>query len=781
MARAGRYLVILLSLPVLFASLAAAQAGEAGFDPYPLRPADTSSPRDTLQTFLADSTTALDAWRLGAVSLASARALERALDTLDFSATPYSNSYVVRQQRMLLLREVLDRIAIPPEDVIPGDSEVATAGITEWALPDTPITIVRLEDGPRAGEFLFSADTVEQLDRLYRKARELPYKAGALAGIYDAWEDSSQTPDALERAARARLRQVDTSSPRSTLMGFLDSVNRAYALVKEADAKLLSKPPAMTQSEALKIEAQAQSLLQRAVMTLDLGQVPNALREDVGIETVLALKEIFDRRQLPPLDSIPDAKDVAEARRSSSGLFPPSTGPLYWRFPDTEIEIVQIVEGEKQGQFLFSADTVSKVKGYYEKVRDLDYRKQVPGTTAADFEDVGHTTEGFFDYYISTPGYLLAPAHYYGRLVNNLPPWFKAMYHEQTYWQWIGLLVSVVLAIAISIIIFRLFNWMRSRLKLAVEGWLMVLPPVGIALIAIAVVDFINHDLNITGSVVTVVRMAGNVIVIVMMGWGIFNLCKAVAETVIASPRIHDQSLDATLWRVCGRILGFLLAAWIVIDGIRDLGADLLPVLAGLGVGGLAVALAAQKTLANYIGSLILFANRPVRVGDFCRYGDQVGTVESIGLISTRIRSLERTIVTVPNAEFSEMKLENFAMRDRRLFKVTLQLRYETTHEQMQRILEELRELLMGHPAVDPDVARVRFVGFGTYSKNLEVFTYLCCQDQGVFLALQEDLLLRMETIIDEAGSGFAFPSQTNYVIGGASIAGSPGVPLGGA
>ena len=216
--------------------------------------------------------------------------------------------------------------------------------------------------------------------------------------------------------------------------------------------------------------------------------------------------------------------------------------------------------------------------------------------------------------------------------------------------------------------------------------------------------------------------------------------------------------------RIVSRVTGFLLAAGILLWGIRHLGADLIPLLAGLGVGGLAVALAAQRTFANLIGSLILFVNKPVKVGDFCRYGDHIGTVESIGLISTRIRSLERTIVTVPNAEFSEIKLDNFALRDQRLLSTVLQLRYETTPEQMRYVLATLREMLLGHPMVTPEPARVRFSNFGAYSKDLEVFAYLRCQDQDVFCAIREDIFLRIDEIVADSGTGFAFPSQTAYL-----------------
>jgi len=201
------------------------------------------------------------------------------------------------------------------------------------------------------------------------------------------------------------------------------------------------------------------------------------------------------------------------------------------------------------------------------------------------------------------------------------------------------------------------------------------------------------------------------------------------------------------------------LAVWVA----HSFGVPVAPLLASLGVGGLAIALAVRPTLENVIGGFILFADKPVRVGDFCRYGDAIGTVEEIGLRSTKIRSLERTTITVPNAEFSQMKLDNFAKRDLRLLRTVLQLRYETTPEQMRWILAKLRELLLGHPMVAPEPARVRFVGFGAYSKDVEIFAYLRCQDQDTFLAIQEDILLRVGDIVFEGGSGFAFPSQTTY------------------
>jgi MscS family membrane protein len=215
----------------------------------------------------------------------------------------------------------------------------------------------------------------------------------------------------------------------------------------------------------------------------------------------------------------------------------------------------------------------------------------------------------------------------------------------------------------------------------------------------------------------------------------------------LMQPREGDKRVvDPALTRLLFRLLGIVLAAFILIYAAEFLGMSIAPLVAGLGVGGLALALAIRPTLENVIGGFTLFADRPVRVGDFCRYGSDVGMVHEIGLRSTRIRSLERTLVTIPNAEFSQMKLENFAVRDTRLLRTTLQLRYETTMDQLRYLLAELRKLLLGHPMVTEVPARVRFLDFGEYSLNVEIFAYV---------------LFRIADIVHQSGTDFAYPTQT--------------------
>ncbi|CAN5164781.1 hypothetical protein BH23BAC2_BH23BAC2_12750 [soil metagenome] len=201
-----------------------------------------------------------------------------------------------------------------------------------------------------------------------------------------------------------------------------------------------------------------------------------------------------------------------------------------------------------------------------------------------------------------------------------------------------------------------------------------------------------------------------------------------------------------------------------VIAVLLNLGYDVTTGLAALGIGGLALALGAQKTMENFVGSVSLIADQPVRIGDFCKVGTTVGTVEKIGMRSTRIRTINRTVVTIPNGQFSSETIENYAHRDRFFFGPTLDLRYETSPDQIRYLLVEVRSMLYSHPMVINDTARVRLIELGESSIKLEVFSYIETRQFEVFLEVKEDLLLRIMDIVTTSGTEFAFPSQTIYM-----------------
>ena len=219
----------------------------------------------------------------------------------------------------------------------------------------------------------------------------------------------------------------------------------------------------------------------------------------------------------------------------------------------------------------------------------------------------------------------------------------------------------------------------------------------------------------------------------------------------------------ASLLRLARRFADIIVIFVGVLVLFRRLSIDPTPALAGLGVGGIAVALAAQKTLENVIGGMSLIFDRAVTEGDFLKVGDTVGSVDHVGLRSTRIRTLDRTVVTVPNSQIANMSLETLSARDTFWFHPIVGLRYETTSEQLKAILSDFRALLADRRDVDQETLRVRFVRMNVYSLDVEIFAYLRARDWDHFLELQEPLLFAVMEIVRNAGTDIAFPSQTLY------------------
>jgi MscS family membrane protein len=210
-----------------------------------------------------------------------------------------------------------------------------------------------------------------------------------------------------------------------------------------------------------------------------------------------------------------------------------------------------------------------------------------------------------------------------------------------------------------------------------------------------------------------------------------------------------------------------LVVAGIV--ALAQLGVSVASLVAGLGIGGLAVALAAQKTLENLFGTLSIGIDQPMREGDFVKLYDFVGTVEQIGLRSTRIRTLDRTVITVPNGELANQRIESFAVRDRMRLATTIGLVYGTTAQQMRNILAELEAILRRHPKIWPDAMTVRFKELAASSLDIEIMAWFQTDDGTEFQAIRQDILLDFMTAIEQHGSSIAFPTRTVHVATGAA------------
>ncbi len=203
------------------------------------------------------------------------------------------------------------------------------------------------------------------------------------------------------------------------------------------------------------------------------------------------------------------------------------------------------------------------------------------------------------------------------------------------------------------------------------------------------------------------------------------------------------------------KIVVVLFAALFWLDNV---GFNITTLLAGLGVGGIAIALVLQKPLEDVFGAITLYTQQPIRVGDFCRFGDQAGIVEEIGLRATRGRTLDKTLITIPNAKLAGEYIDNFSMRDRFRYKPTIRLRYDSTPDQIRNVLEGIRNLIDSHPKTVKEGARVRFETIGQHSFDIKPNVYLETKDYAEFLEITEELNLKIMDIVAESGTSFAFP-----------------------
>ncbi len=368
----------------------------------------------------------------------------------------------------------------------------------------------------------------------------------------------------------------------------------------------------------------------------------------------------------------------------------------------------------------------------------------------------------------------LIPALYleygYGALGELLPaPFFTIRFLEVQLWQWIGLILIMLLSFAVACVIRAVFQRIMApitrRTDTDLDDKLVALASrPATLLIALLCFTAVSRLLRLSVPVHEALVILEKVFAVLVVTWLFVRLADVVADVARNRLEIQGRKSLVAILPLGRKTVKVLMAILAFVAMLQTLGFNVTGLVAGLGVGGLAVALAAQKTLENLFGGVTLSADQPVRVGDFCRFGDKVGTIEDVGLRSTRIRTLDRTLVTIPNAEFSQMQIENFAARDRIRLHLMIGLRYETTPDQLRHVLTQLRKLLLAHPKVHPDPARIRFFGFGAYSLDLEVFAYVLTQDYSEFLAVREDIMLRMMDIVAESGTGFAFPSQTLYL-----------------
>jgi MscS family membrane protein len=358
----------------------------------------------------------------------------------------------------------------------------------------------------------------------------------------------------------------------------------------------------------------------------------------------------------------------------------------------------------------------------------------------------------------------------YGVLERFLPKiFFELQFLDIALWQWNGLLVLVLLAAIASwfltVFVMRLLGTVVAFTKTTIDDKLRV-EAAGPIRLAIAVLLFRLGlvPLGLGVKATEFISSLLSALFIVAVAWLLLRVTD-VLSSVVEARLVERGEVGAIGLVPPGRkFVKAIVVIFAFVAILSNFGFNVTALVAGLGVGGIAVALAAQKTIENLFGGIMLYADRPVRVGDFCRFGDKMGTVEEIGIRSTRIRTLDHTVITIPNAMFSNMEIDNITARERIRLLAVVTVRYETTPDQLRYILVEIRKLLYSHERIIPDTPRVRFINFGAFSLDIEVLAYSNTTDWAEFLGIREDIFLRIMDIIEASGTGFAFPSQTLYM-----------------
>ncbi len=396
------------------------------------------------------------------------------------------------------------------------------------------------------------------------------------------------------------------------------------------------------------------------------------------------------------------------------------------------------------------------------KVKDLD----VP-------VDVERGSDGRWRFSGSTMDALpmLWDAHGHGPIVELLPrELIDIQILEVALWQWIAIGLLMVVGWLAALVIAPMLEWLvRSASRdtgWQAIGWRMLnASHRGLRwFAALFVLRAGAGALELAVPAQEALRVITTAVGSLVAAWAIASAISggalALQERALASGR---QGLLAVIMLV-RRTLQVL--AWVlgVIIAATAAGFDMTGVLAGLGIGGIAVSLAAQRTIENIFAGVSIVADRPVRVGDTCRFGTRVGTVERIGMRSVSLRSPERTLVTIPNSQFASGEVESLAARDRMRVFMTIGLRYETSRAELVQVMRRIDALLHAHERVLREGIRVRFAGFGASSLDVEIQAYIDTRDWEEFLALREDVLLQIMGAVEECGSGFAFPSSTVYL-----------------
>lgn len=482
------------------------------------------------------------------------------------------------------------------------------------------------------------------------------------------------------------LEPVDTSSPRATLQGFIDTMDTRYDLTlgeNGAITQYLTSRRFFPEPGFMPRLIRSMNLFRaRATNYLDLTDLPEATQTESAWRLVIQLKEILDRLNIPPYAEVPDNAQMDAAKK------------LKWAIPKTDIRIVKIQTGAREGEYLFSRETVAKLPDFYEAVKNEPYK---PRGTLGWYEFAFHTPSGV----AMALGDIIPPRWFF-----EMPEWTRTLVLDQPIWRWVGIFLTLAVMLAVYRLANRLRRLARESNRLAAI-WVKLLPATSLMITIPPALWFMGEVLRVSPMIFSGLNLFLWGVFYLARTWLIWSVGGVLAEWLIGVERLHTSSIDSQLIRLVLRLASGLVAVAVLVEGANRLGLPAYSVIAGLGIGGLAVALAGQQTLANLFGSLIIMFEKPFRVGHSIKTPSVEGVVEDVSFRSTRIRTSDNTLVSVPSSELANHKIENLSVRKVWRVRKHLHLSIDTPAERLQQFISGVEALLNDHPNTRKDKIHV--------------------------------------------------------------------------